>query len=87
MNYNKNTIFSVRENPPGFQKKPLLVVVGKKVAAQATKRNLIRRRIIAALRSIRPTPMKDITVIAKPPITTTSFETILQEIKNLFITK
>jgi ribonuclease P protein component len=84
VNNHKNTIFSVRENPLGFQKKPFLVVVGKKVALHATKRNLIRRRIMAALRAIQPKLKKDITIITKSPIVDTPFKTILKEMTDAF---
>ncbi|MCX6788369.1 MAG: ribonuclease P protein component [Candidatus Jorgensenbacteria bacterium] len=63
----------IKKNPSGFQKKPLLITVGKNVAKKATQRNLIKRRIRAIIKKTTLLDAGDITVITKPGADKMSF--------------
>lgn len=76
----------IKKFPKGFQKKPLLVVVGTSVSKKATERNLVKRRIRAIMRKILKESPKEFTVIAKKGAASISYgdleEEILKIIKN-----
>jgi ribonuclease P protein component len=63
----------IKKNPSGFQKKPLLITVGKGVAKKATERNLIKRRIRAIISTTKLLDKGDVTIIARPSVVKTSF--------------
>ncbi len=56
---------TIKTNPRGFQKKPLIVVVGKAVSKKAVMRNLVKRRISALVRPLLPFGDRNITIIAR----------------------
>lgn len=64
---------TLKKNPRGFQKKPLLITVGKNVAKKATTRNLIKRRVRAIVRASGLLDKNDITVIARSAAATAAF--------------
>ena len=63
----------IKKNRSGFQKKPLLITVGKGVAKKATERNLIKRRIRAIVRESGILEKGDVTIIARPAVAKLSF--------------
>lgn len=63
----------IKKNPSGFQKKPLLITVGKTVAKKATERNLVKRRIRAIVRMTKLLDKGDMTIIARPAAAKASF--------------
>lgn len=63
----------IKKNRSGFQKKPLLITVGKNVAKKATARNLVKRRIRAIVRASGFLEKGDITIIARPASAKLSF--------------
>ncbi len=76
----KNPII-VKKSRSGSQKKPLVVVVGAKVARRAVDRNLLKRRVRDIMRPAVKDKKNDYTVITRPGAPALTFA----ELKELLI--
>ena len=73
-------VLTIKTNPRGFQKKPLVVVVGKAVSKKAVVRNRTKRRISSIIRPLLRTLLRDVTVIVRAGAAEADFEALKKEI-------
>ena len=73
-------LLSIKRYPRGSQKKPLIIVISKKVAALAVQRNKIRRRIRVIMSPIIKNSANDYVVVARTGIQKLTFQELKQEI-------
>lgn len=74
-------VLSIKTNPSGFQKKPLIVVVGKAVTKKAVDRNLVKRRISSIARPLLKKAPLEATIIARAGAAKASFSELKDEIQ------
>ncbi len=72
---------TIRTNPHGFQKKPLIVVVGKAVSKKAVERNLVKRRISSIVRPLLEKLPYEVTIIARAGAVKAGFHGLQEEIQ------
>ncbi len=75
-------ILTIKTNPSGFQKKPLIIVVGKAVSKKAVERNLVKRRISSLVRPLLKKAPLGVTIIAHKGAAEASFDALRAEIRS-----
>jgi len=74
-------IVTVKMRRRGSQRKPLLVIIGKKAARRAVARNKFKRRVREIMRPFVERGSSDFTVIAHPGAAEAPFDELTARIK------
>lgn len=79
LNAVNQNLLTIKKKTRGFQKKPLIIIVNKKVSKRAVDRNLLKRRVKAIMRRFLESG-GDYTIIIKPEALSLSFTELKEEI-------
>jgi len=76
------SLVAIRRKKSGSQKKPLFIVISKACIKSAAKRNLVRRRVRAIMRSIVGRESADYCVVVRKGADVVSFEDLRRDVSD-----
>lgn len=77
-----SSFLTIKTKSRGSQKKPLIIIVGKKVAKKAVERNLLKRRIKAIMRPVLKRSKLDYAIFVRSEAREASFKELGEEINS-----